>query len=249
MLIAARNAMMVGGGWKNPYVTDGCILNFNAVWNAGGGKHDANATAWIDLMGGASLTIPSTLSISADSLYTIERSNISMSIKTPSAIVDAINSMSMTIEFVVKNVMNSNSANGLLSIFSSSSIRPLSCVAIPASSNSIFRYQDGILGTSSNTSGSMVVGALSDPYRVSIASTFFNGGAYHYRNGGLQETVSITMNQSGAATTNMDLNFLRHPTAAPGFNGEICAIRISRALTADEIAANYAVDRALFNLP
>lgn len=52
MLIAARNAILAGGGgWKNPYVTDGLIAMWDGEWNAGPGKHDASATVWKDLAG------------------------------------------------------------------------------------------------------------------------------------------------------------------------------------------------------
>jgi hypothetical protein len=41
-----------------------------------------------------------------------------------------------------------------------------------------------------------------------------------------------------------------NPRADYPFVGEVCALRLySRALTADEIAHNYAVDKERFNLP
>ena len=54
MLMGAMQFMAGGwmkGGWKNPYVTDGLIAMWDGKWNAGPGKHYANATTWVDLSG------------------------------------------------------------------------------------------------------------------------------------------------------------------------------------------------------
>ena len=37
-----------GGGWQNPYVTDGLVAMWDGEWNAGGGVHDASKRA-VDL--------------------------------------------------------------------------------------------------------------------------------------------------------------------------------------------------------
>ena len=41
----------VGGGWTNPYVTDGLISMWDGEWNSGKGRHDSNAVVWKDLIG------------------------------------------------------------------------------------------------------------------------------------------------------------------------------------------------------
>ena len=47
----AINKAETSGGWKNPYITDGLIAMWDGEWNAGPGKHNDNATRWIDLTG------------------------------------------------------------------------------------------------------------------------------------------------------------------------------------------------------
>ena len=42
-------------GWTNPYVTDGLVAMWDGEWNAGGGVHDATSTIWKDLVGNADL--------------------------------------------------------------------------------------------------------------------------------------------------------------------------------------------------
>ena len=58
MVLAARTgAWSKSGGWVNPYVTDGLVAMWDGEWNAGGGLHDPNATVWKDLVGNAYATL------------------------------------------------------------------------------------------------------------------------------------------------------------------------------------------------
>ena len=53
-MIAARQIAFgrsAAAKWINPYITDGLIAMWDGEWNAGGGKHDANATVWKELSG------------------------------------------------------------------------------------------------------------------------------------------------------------------------------------------------------
>lgn len=53
VMLAARQIFLGrgGGGWQNPYVTDGLIAMWDGEWNAGGGVHDGTVTEWYDLTG------------------------------------------------------------------------------------------------------------------------------------------------------------------------------------------------------
>lgn len=44
-----------GGGWVNPYVTDGLVAMWDGEWNAGGGIHDPNLGKMVNLTGDSSL--------------------------------------------------------------------------------------------------------------------------------------------------------------------------------------------------
>lgn len=47
---ALRGAMMGGAKkWQNPYIADGLVAMWDGEWNAGGGVHDASSTVWKDL--------------------------------------------------------------------------------------------------------------------------------------------------------------------------------------------------------
>ena len=58
MLLGARQFFerRGGGGWQNPYVTDGLVAMWDGEWNAGGGVHDAAATTWVDIVSGFTLS-------------------------------------------------------------------------------------------------------------------------------------------------------------------------------------------------
>ena len=47
----AINKITAAEPWMNPYITDGLIAMWDGEWNAGPGKHDPNATIWIDISG------------------------------------------------------------------------------------------------------------------------------------------------------------------------------------------------------
>lgn len=61
MLLGARQFFerRGGGGWQNPYVTDGLVAMWDGQWNVGGGVHDAAAIEWKDLVGTNDLTMDS----------------------------------------------------------------------------------------------------------------------------------------------------------------------------------------------
>lgn len=45
--------------WQNPYVCDGLVAHWDGEWNAGGGRHDPNATAIHELVTGKSENLAS----------------------------------------------------------------------------------------------------------------------------------------------------------------------------------------------
>ena len=54
MLLGARQFFeRRGGGWQNPYATDGLVAMWDGIWNVGGGlEHDGSARVWRDCVGG-----------------------------------------------------------------------------------------------------------------------------------------------------------------------------------------------------
>ena len=53
MQIGARTAAWEkSGGWTNPYITDGLVAMWDGEWNIAGGMHEKNSNEWIDIIGG-----------------------------------------------------------------------------------------------------------------------------------------------------------------------------------------------------
>lgn len=72
-MIAARGTMLGGAhAWTNPYITDGLIAMWDGVWNAGGGVHDAEATTWLDIVGGRTLSLSGSAAFGANYMETID---------------------------------------------------------------------------------------------------------------------------------------------------------------------------------
>ena len=57
MQIIVKNVKLT---WQNPYVRDGLVAQWDGEWNAGGGRHDPNATAIHELVSGRSEGLAST---------------------------------------------------------------------------------------------------------------------------------------------------------------------------------------------
>ena len=105
MLIGMRNAMLAGsGGWKNPYVTDGLIAMWDGEWNAGPGKHDANAANWKDCVNGYIATFNGNVTIGDNYIDAAE--GISAPVSVGEDVVTAIRSGAMTYETVMRPLEN-----------------------------------------------------------------------------------------------------------------------------------------------
>lgn len=223
MLIAARNAMMVGGGGEMPtardYIADSPILLFDGIENYGYGKHDADKIAY--------LNDPTKWNNKYSVYYTTDDALYGNYYQAQSSlrIVASITS-DYTLEWV-------GTWNGVVcslgTLYSG-------CLQFRDDNSTIFWY-DSInrknrhISIAKNQRQSIVVQQEGYVCRV-------------YANGQLQATLS------SATLPSISLNSSYFPHNDTSSRFETCAIRWhSRALTADEIAANYAVDKARFNLP
>lgn len=226
MLINRRNGLMAGGGWKNPYITDGLVAMWDGEWNAGPGKHDANATVWVDLAGqfgdmefGASNATP----IWHDKAW--EGAGVryhgwirSSQLTTP-------------LEETTREVCFDDSSASLTSSYRHfTNADPYS----PAAFFMFFAPPSSYY--SSYTNGATTIrrsSAMPCPFRGTMYSA--------------QRASNVNypfINNRWAIGTNIDGSY-------PALKGVLfhCVRLYSRILTADEIAANYAVDKARFNLP
>lgn len=253
MLIAARNAMMVKSLTARDYVQDGLVAMWDGIENAGWGVHDANATEWKDL------------SVNGYNLVYGGASAAKIWEEDCFKFVASIGSSSSSPHFL-------SSSKSILSGLSSVTfsicldISMSTGFGVPAgfrrdrSNNRLqwYRQNDGRLDpvVSTVASGTKHL-ASTAPYtkNTTKAETIVvgsNGNIVFYINGAQYATNSIsdfaTITSMGASLgVNIESD---NAYAAVLGTWTMKNMRLyNRALTADEIAANYAVDKARFNLP
>ena len=235
MLIYMRNAMMAGGKLSaKSYVQDGLVAMWDGIENAGWGTHDPNATTWKDVVHGAEIPLASGMSFGDMELVFDNRSTTAdTSTALDNSIFSAV-STEFTVEFVEKVTKSysgfgasSNMYLGYYSYHQMDRNRTLTC-----NDNTTYKQYAGVpYGT---------------PYNCSIVRNIAANTMVVMENGSILTATSL-----GGRVCSLQ-NIL---TMTNGWNGNVSSyntnnIRIySRALTADEIAANYAVDKARFNLP
>lgn len=89
--------------------------------------------------------------------------------------------------------------------------------------------------------------------RKTFCAVVTQGGVYVYENGTLSKSSSSTSSTPVAACFGTSAPYIiggENQRSNMSIRGELCAVRIySRALSADEIAHNYKIDKVRFNLP
>ena len=234
MLINRRNALTAGGKLSaKSYVQDGLVAMWDGIENAGWGVHDAAATTWKDLVGNKILSLTSNGSWGDDCLVCNGQSR--------GAYGDNLTSDApVAVEAVFKTDASPSSwriiwhqsawrsgntvarcfvFSNVYFILSSVSGRIVSPPSDFANPKSISVKYDGMAAIDAHVNGSSVAVSPSN------SSWFASDGGYVFTlGGGTSNTYAIAC--------------------------RIYSLRLySRALTADEIAANCAVDKARFSLP
>ena len=226
MLIGMRNAMFGGAKLSaKSYVQDGLIGMWDGIENAGWGKHDANAITWVDLSGSGR---DATLSGS----YSWGENYWGVKSLTDKGLAqwDGRNlGSNQTIEFLFEQL-----AGGYYGRI----IAEGQAVASPcAVSNKIHLYGYGVEPSTAVSMMGLHKHTITHPS---------GGPVKYYVDGVLRLTANTNYNSTGATTA----YFGNKADYTRGLNGNYYTMRrYNRVLTADEIAANYAVDKARFNLP
>lgn len=208
------------------YVNDGLIAMWDGIENAGWGQHNSSATTWKDLIGTNDLdTMNSNTFGDNCALITDARLGIGSSDKH-------IDLYTGTVEMV--------------------------CEAAPMGRASFLR-----LGNTNSSSYSLGISYTNNPGSVSgiggnittTGATFstsqrhfaatYDGTTYLMYVDGVPATINAT---SFRTYGNITIGGVGGRTYS--LNGKVYSVRVyNRVLTAQEIAANYAIDKARFNLP
>ena len=230
MLIGARNGMLVKSGWKNPYVTDGLVAMWDGEWNAGGGKHDPNATVWKDLIGGNDVgSFVSGVSF-GDNYFHLPATKDAASF-TPYAV-----GYIKTIEIVIKPEGNGGVVFVCFSALNNNANR---WFGIRANSTFNFAHQGDCASVSTPTNLHYYAGTSSSDATIVVpfSGLYLDGTSQTNLFGGMSWGSSVSAGRFNAVASSYAAS-------------NIYTIRLySRELTASEIAVNYAVDKARFGLP
>ena len=238
MMLGSRNGFAVGG-WRNPYVTNGLIAMWDGEWNEGGETHNANNLRLVELCGsGNDLIIDPTYGTLG--LNFVHCNGLGVA----AAGISELQSFSTQQIEVVFSITGRpfGGNNFIIDLYRGPArlggadyFRKFS---IYARYNSAIGFSS-LRGINASPNISTTIRAYSISCDASLGDTVFIDGIW---TNGIGPSSPATLN--GAANTNI------YPTLGYSAEGDIYTIRVySRKLTASEIAANYAVDKARFNLP
>ena len=232
-MIAARQIAFGRGAakWINPYITDGLIAMWDGEWNDGPGKHNPNATMWKDLVDGVELNKYGAPTINADS-YSFDGSS-AMYKSLSFGEVDHI-------EIVCALLVASVTANTDPEILRLNGTWEQKCYTY----NGLYPgIGFGIPNKGGMKPVPMAQGVAGK--RWSLAWTSSITPQKCYRNGVQANTWNTTAVQQTTSSIYIGAGGgLYRPAKC-----EVCNVRLySRALTADEIAHNYEIDKARFGL-
>lgn len=227
---------MGGGGWRNPYVTDGLVAMWDGEWNAGRGRHDPNATTWKDLVGSADMT---------------------MNTSTFTGWEWTGNAVSIDESEIGYQVAVTNNA-ALMGLLNNASAFTLEMFAVKDGTGTA--YADRYVRTDGNT-------ILVMSYRTNRVIGFYSNGNQNYVLASNINILSPFLASCVQTPTSKQLYFngvlaaeelsafgdvawrnfwLASQAGAP--RRIFCVRLYNRALSAAEVAANYAADQARFNL-
>ena len=226
MLLGARQFFERRGAPAIPtardYVQNGLIAMWDGIENAGWGVHDPNATVWKDLIGSSDLSMTGRV---------IGNNFVGSRAGSPN--VDVHPGYCHTWEIVQR--VNSSEA-GVTAPFTR--VGPYTATGKYSTTSTMDRFIARLFNWQSYYSVDSV------PFIRHIAMTGDGTTISRYFDGQLSNQNSST------AAPSSDVFSLRELSGASGFSVDFMVIRLySRALTADEIAHNYAIDKARFRLP
>ena len=224
---------MIMGAWglgrkRSPtaksYVQNGLIAMWDGIENAGWGVHDPETTVWKDLSGtGNDLTLMNGAHFDANSLITAARNSVSALLSTTLPYA--------TIEICAFFDASRNSSQ-LVCFGNSVDAQRMMC----CDPKQIQCYN-----------GTFVITVSESKSKRTWAATYSSAAA-PYIDGQLA-TGTVSANKWDYRTGTFGLSGSSNYSSWNFVGNYYCVRLYSRALTAEEIAANYAIDKKRFNLP
>ena len=240
MMIASRNGFATRRRWKNPYVTDGLQIWLDGIQNAARDVHDVtNSTYWMNLVTNEKLPF----------------SDMYAGPSAPPSVVVGDNYVQTENKFVAPVL------NGEIEDFT------IECIGAVVADSWDKRIYCGFMGGSVSAVAKIGFGAWyltwnSSTNYMAVADKVFsnsfaglslptalvvnNGDLIFYRDG--QEIHRGSIESSPIGTPSIVIPGSTNTWATIKQRTKVTRV-YSRALTASEIAANYAVDKARFGLP
>lgn len=246
MLIAARNAMMVGGGFtakSYPFMPD--VSLWDGIENVGWGVHDASATIWKNLVSSSyNLSVMTGAGTFTDDSLKRTQDNITQAAEYIG------NIPCKTIEVVGYTALTATRPPFFCTQFGSPGVVPNIRYAQCLDTDYVDR-STVYIGKFNNGHYRVVLdGKVTQ--RIAITLVYTGDTSYElsavYING-RQVSFQIGGNAQNAAGNFCVLGRDNNPYQF-GTGSEVCRLAChSRTLTAADVFANYAVDKARFNLP
>lgn len=243
-MIPTRIFPLGRGGKKAPtaadYVQSGLVAMWDGIENAGWGVHDASATVWKDLIGNRDWTLGPSAS------YTWTGNSFDAK-KQNAATMSFVNGSLVTaMEFCVRTKAAASPSSGnsafILIGRESSSAAPYYGLLYRRGPDDVRALMGGrayYTATYSEFAGSRVSVSFPD-YADLNGVAYFNGAS---RSASGDNTLDYNASTRGTIARIGGI-------ASESMPVEVFCVRLySRALTAEKIAHNYAIDKERFNLP
>ena len=223
MLLGARQFFERRGAPSIPtardYVQNGLVAMWDGIENAGWGVHDPNATTWMNLVTGVASANVGDRTWGDSWLETTGTLHLNLSDNEPNS--RTMEAIFQTASSDVQNVIMSMYTRRVIGTAGTSiGIAPYSAIPVDTVSGRVWSVAVAY-PNESNTPDAAYINGLANTDRTS--GNFTNPVSSSIRIGGLYSKP---------------------------FSGKVYGVRLySRQLTSAEISANYAIDKARFNLP
>lgn len=241
MLGARMTISSSGAAWKNPYVTDGLVAMWDGEWNAGPGKHDGTLRGLTNVVTGNVINLGSAGVLLGDNYVQLDTSVARLAnIDTENVDVSGCQYMSIECVFDCPQVNTTGNYFSMLASCYGLSIGTYAThylvISVSYDRKSDFKLKPSIITGAKKKITLIAQRATNPSYVVYDGDTKITGFSNGYQG---STTVSAVVAP----------RILQAQNASSGVSRLYTARVYSRALTAAEVAANYAIDNARFNLP